>query len=111
MFLVRDVGHPAAEPIVSVFCSGHHCSGTVASNDRLAGTKKTRHMAGLSVFLVAGGRIWSFYATVEIAGQGVAQCPYMDSPSFASKLYWQAWHDCIRIFGLISWRSYVDAGP
>jgi hypothetical protein len=31
-----------------------------------------------------------------------SECPYMDSPSFANKLLWQAWHDCIRISGLLS---------
>ena len=36
-----------------------------------------------------------------------AQCPYMDSSSFASKLIWQAWHDCIRISGLIRWHALM----
>ena len=32
-------------------------------------------------------------------------------PHLQAICIWQAWHDCIRIFGLISWHSYVDAGP
>jgi hypothetical protein len=33
--------------------------------------------------------------------------PYMDSPSFASKLIWQTWHDCIRISGLLRWHTLM----
>ncbi len=39
-----------------------------------------------------------------------SQPPYRDSSSFASKLIWQSWHDCIRIFDRISWHSYIDTG-
>ena len=40
---------------------------------------------------------------VEVGSlQGNIECPYMDSSSFASKLLWQTWHDCIRISGLLS---------
>jgi hypothetical protein len=51
----------------------------------------------------------------EIGGQfwDLRKCPYMDSSSFASKLIWQAWHDCIRISGLIRWHAliYSRASP
>src|SRR5210317_1074080 len=58
MFLVRDVGHPAAEPIVFVFCSSHHRPGTVdhqRTKINITAFTNTEQAISVSVTVLLGG--------------------------------------------------------
>jgi hypothetical protein len=57
----------------------------------------------------ANPRIGNFMPKADERKASIEQygCPYMDSSSFASKLFWQVWHDCKRISGLFWWHTLM----